>query len=237
MGRKVARVILALAGAVLLVLGGAVAALGGWISATLTGPDSLRTAPELIDASGCSTVIMEIADVRVDAGELNRIEPIADRSQSLLTVLVNADTVEPWLVGMADQRDVEQRLLGARYCLVESSGNGWKVTSIAVTPDAPDAQFSGVPGRWATVIGGEAVALPLPESGSSVVISGSDGSLIGSLEVVGEVEISGASTVARVALIGGITTAAVGIGLLLASILGLRSRGRHEGSTEVGPSA
>ena len=237
MGRKVARVILALAGAVLLVLGSAVAALGGWISATLTGPDSLRTAPEVVDASGCSTVIMEIADVRVDTGELNRIEPIADRSQSLLTIRVNSETAEPWLVGMADQRDVEQRLLGARYCLVEATDDGWKVTSIAVTPDAPDAQFTGVAGRWATAASGEAVALPLPEVGSSVVISGSNESTVESLEVAGELEITGASTVALVALIGGIATAAVGIGLLLVSILGLRSRGRHEGSTEAGPSA
>lgn len=243
MGRKVARVLVALAGAVLLVLGGAVAALGGWISTTLAGPDSLRTTPETIDTSGCSTVVMEIADVRVDAGELSRIEPIAERSQSLFTIRVNAQPPDtnadsnPFLVGVADQQDVEQRLLGARYCLVESAGSGWKVTSIAVTPDAPDAQFSGVLGRWATSASGETVALPLPAVGSSVVISGSDESFVESLEVSGELEITGASTVGLGAFVGGIATVVVGIGLLMISILGLRSRGRHEGSTEAGPSA
>lgn len=237
MGRTVVRVLLGFAGAVLLLVGGTAAGLGGWISATLTGQDSLRTTPESIDASGCSTVVMEIADVRVDAGELARIEPIADRSQSFFTVRVDAETTEPLLVGVADQQDVEQRLLGARYCLVESVDSGWEVTSIQVDPDAPDAQFTGVTGLWASAMSGEAVALPLPELGSSVVISGSDDSSVASLEVAGELDIAGASTVGWTALVGGAATAVLGIGLLLVSILGLRSKGRHEGRTEAGPSA
>lgn len=229
--------LLGLAGAVLLVLGGAAAALGGWILAMLTGQDSLKTAPETIGAAGCSTVVMEIADVRVDAGELTRIEPIADRSRSLFTVRVNAETTDPLLVGVADQLDVEQRLLGARYCLVESTDSGWEVTSIAVAPDVPDAEFAGVAGLWATATSGDAIAIPLPEPGSSVVISGSNQSSVESFEVAGEVEIPGASTVGLVALVGGIATLALGIGLLVVSSLGLRSRGRHEEHAEAGQSA
>lgn len=229
MGRTATRLLLGFAGGVLMLIGGTAAVLGGWITATLSGHDSLRTAPQVIDASGCSTVVMEIADARVDAGELGRIEPVTNRSQSLFTVRINGETPEPWLVGVADQQVVEQRLLGARYCLVESTDGGWTTTFIAVEPDALDAQFSGVPGRWAAATNGEAVALPVPESGSSVVISGSGESTLDALEVVGELEITGASAAGWVALIGGIATVVLGVGLLLISIFGLRSKGRHEG--------
>lgn len=243
MRRRAVRVLLGFVGAVLLALGGAVAIPGGWVLATLTGPDSLRTAPETIDASGCSTVVMEIADVRVDTGNLTRFEPIAERSQTNFTVRVNAGTADadadtnPFLVGVADQQDVEQRLLGARFCLVESTQGGWMVTPIAVSPDAPDAQFTGVAGLWATAASAEAVALPLPEAGSSVVISGTDELTVESIDVSGELQITGASTLGLVAFVGGIATAAVGIVLLLVSILGLRSKGRHEGHTETGSPA
>jgi hypothetical protein len=78
------------------------------------------------------------------------------------------------------------------------------------------------------------VVVPLPRPGSSIVISGSEDSLLATVQVVGEFEIEGASRIGLVGLIGGIIAALVGIALVLLGTLGLRSKGRHEGTAQHG---
>lgn len=237
MGRTLVRWGIGLLGAALIVMGAGVAAVGGVVTTTLAGSDSLRTTAQTIEIPGCSSAIMEISDVRVDAGELDRIGAIADRSQATLSVTVRGDSMGSWLVGIADQRQVEDRLLGARYCLVEGTDAGWAATPITVAPDAPDARFSGVPGVWATVPDGQTVELPIPQSGSTVVVSGSDESSLDRLEVVGIWQVPGASSAGWIALTAGLITVAIGVGLLMLSIVGLRQRGRHEDAVPTGSSA
>jgi thymidine phosphorylase len=128
-----------------LILGGVLAAaFGGWVTATLQGDDSLRTAPQLIEVPGCSTVVMEIADARVDAGQLDRIEVITNRSESFLSIRVNGSSAHDWLIGTADQRQVEEQLLGARYCLVEvANGAGLATTALITDMNEPLASAAG----------------------------------------------------------------------------------------------
>ncbi len=234
MRRTAARVVLGFAGSVLVLAGVLAAAFGGWITATLQGHDSFRTVPQLIQVPGCSTVVMEIADARVDAGQLDGIEVVTNRSESLLSIRVNGISPNGWLVGTADQQRVEEQLLGARYCLVEVANGAWASSSIAFDSGAPDANFTGIPGRWATPTNDEAVVVPLPGPGLSIVISGSEESSLSTVEVVGELEIEGASQAGLVALIGGIITILLGIALVLFAILGLRSKGRHENDGQQG---
>lgn len=229
--RSAGRIVLAGIGGVALLAGAVAVGVGALLTTDLDGKDSLRTEADRIEVQGCSTVIMEIAGARVDAGQLERFEPISDRSQPLLNVRPFGTSGGPWLIGSADQEAVEQQLLGARYCLVEVAQGAWSSTAVVPQMDSPDPEFSGVAGLWATASSGEAVALPLPEPGSSVVVSGSSDSSLTALEVVGELEIAGAGNFGLITLIGGVMTALLGVLMVLISIFGLRTKGRHEGST------
>ena len=226
--RTAGRIVLTAIGCAAIITGVLAAVLGSLLMTGLRGEDSLRTGAERIELPGCSTVIMEIADARVDAGEIERFDPIVDRSQPLLTIRPIGTSADPWLIGSADQRAVEQRLLGARYCLVEVADGAWSATSVVPQEGSPDPQFSGVTGLWATASGGAAVALPVPQAGSSVVVSGSSDSSLTALAVAGELEVPGAGNIGLIALIGGVVTTVLGAVMVLISILALRTRGRHE---------
>lgn len=232
MARVVVRIVLGLLGSALVLIGVGAAAAGGWITATLGSQDSLRSTPQVIDVPGCSTVLMEIADAQVDIDQLEALgdlDPLAGRTDALLTIGVAGDAAAPWLVGIADQQEVEGRLLGARYCVVEVNDGAWSFSSIAVEPDAPDVNFSGLPGLWAKAGNGESVAVPLPTAGESLVVSGSSGSALSTIEIAGEYRIQGASDVGMIALIAGVITVVLGVGALIVSIAVLRNRGQHEG--------
>lgn len=232
--RAALRIVLAATGGVTFLVGAVAAGTGALLTTGLHGGDSLRTEAERVEVPGCSTVIMEIADARVDAGQLERFEGIDDRAEPLLTIRPIGTSQEPWLIGSADQRVVERQLLGARYCLLEVADGAWSATSVVPQEGSPDPQFSGVTGWWATASSGGAVAIPLPDPGSSVVVSGSSESSLTALEIVGELEMSGVGNFGWIALIGGLMTALLGVLMLLVSILGLRSKGRHEGTTASG---
>lgn len=227
--RTIVRIILFVVGGLMIVIGAVATAAGALVNETVGSDDSLRTSPQIIQVPGCSTVVMEIADIRVESGELGRLAQLEERSTPLVTLRPTGISQEPWLVGSADQQAIEQQLLGTRYCLVEAAGGAWSSTSIEVQADSPDPVFSGVPGRWAYVGSGLAVALPIPESGSSIVISGTDESSLDTVEVVGQLQIEGASQLAWIALFAGLTTAVLGAVLVIVAAVGLRSKGRHEG--------
>lgn len=235
MGRTVTRVILAILGSVGVVVGAFMAAGGGLLLATVGNQDELSTAPQEIDVAGCSTVVMEIANASVQVNEFEAFDdfdPLTDRFSSSVVVTANGTTQEPWLVGVTDQQRVEERLLGTRYCLVEVRDGAWSSVSIAPSDDAPDVVFDSVPGLWAFAASGEGVSLPVPQQGSTVVISGGNDSSLASVVITGIYSIDGASQVGMVAIIGGGVTILLGVALLIVSIYVLRVKGRHEGTPE-----
>lgn len=229
--RSVVRIMLSVAAALALLLGGASAGLGIWIPTVLDGRDVVMTSPQTIDIPECSTTIIEIADVRVDIDLLDvaDVVQLPERITTSMLLRVDGSTEGDWLVGLADQQAVESRLLGARYCLAQFGEAGWSTISVAVEPGAPDARFDGLAGAWARVTDGGTVALPIPATGSSLVVTGSDDSELTTVAAVGEVRIEGASATATVALLGGVITIGIGVALLLISLIGLRRRGDHEG--------
>jgi hypothetical protein len=227
--RTIARVVLFSVGGMMIAAGAAATSAGVVVNESVGSDDALRTSPQIIQTPGCSTVVMEIADIRVDGGDLEEFAPLSERATAALTLRPTGVSEEPWLVGSADQKAIEQQLLGARYCLVQVQGGAWSTTSIAIQADSPDPAFSGIPGRWAQVASDDAVALPLPESGSSIVVSGSEDSTLETVEVRGQLRIQGASQLAWLALVGGLITAGLGVALVLVAALGLRRKGRHEG--------
>ncbi len=229
--RSLARIILSLLAVLAMVIGAAAVGLGLWINATLDGRDLLRTEAQTIELPGCSTAIIEIADVRFDIGELADVPQLVQRVNTSVSLRVDGADARSWLVGVGDQKAVESRLLGARYCLAEFGDDGWASRAIAVEPEAPDALFDGVAGLWALVPNGQSVALPVPEAGSTIVVSGSDDSTLTEVTVVGDLRIDGASDTANVAVVGGFVTFVLGVALLVVSLVALRRRGNHEGRT------
>lgn len=235
--RTIGRVVLFIAGGLMIAVGAGATIAGAVVNASVGSDDSLHTSPQVIQTPSCSTVVMEIADIRIDAGELENFAPLSERATASLTVRPMGSSAEPWLVGSADQQAIEQQLLGARYCLVEATDGAWSTTSIAIQADSPDPIFSGIPGRWASIASGETVALPVPESGTSIVISGSDESSLTTIEVRGQLQIQGVSQLGWIALVGGVITAIVGLALVIVAALGLRNKGRHEGSATPPPAS
>lgn len=235
--RTIGRIVLFIVGGLVIVVGAGATIAGAVVNASVGRDDSLRTSPQVIQTSGCSTVVMEIADIRIDGGELENFAPLSERATALLTLRPMGTSDEPWLVGSSNQQAIEQQLLGARYCLVEASDGAWSTTSIAIQADSPDPVFFGIPGRWASIASGETVALPVPESGTSIVISGSDESSLTTIEVRGQLQIQGVSQLGWIALVGGVITAIVGLALVIVAALGLRNKGRHEGSATPPPAS
>ena len=234
-GRNVARIVwrwlLALVGAVAILLGSAVTAAGVWLDDTLDANDELTTASQVISAPACQTLLIEVSGAQVSADEWNRYAFVADRSEETIAIDVPG-AQSSYLVGLADSDDVEERLLGAQYCLALSTEQGWTVERIAVVDELPDVGLSGLPGVWGRSSGAEAVVLPLPESGRTVVVSSDDGTDLGEVRLVGRYRIDGAGDAATVALIAGPSVIGVGVVLVLIAIFALRRRGRHEGSAD-----
>lgn len=235
MGRTVARVILAILGSIAVLVGTVAAAGGSLVLSTVGDNDGLSTVPQVVEVAGCSTVLMEISDARVQFDQLEALDdfdPLADRSSESFVVTANGATQEPWLIGVTNQQEVEKRLLGSRYCLVEVRDNAWSSVAISLSDESPDVVFDSVPGLWAFAASGEAVSLPVPQEGSTVVISGADDSSLSTVVVSGVYAINGASQVGMIALIGGAVTIVLGVLLLILSLYILRTKGRHEGVPE-----
>lgn len=240
MGRTIARWVIAVVGVIAIAVGAAVAAGSAWVQSTLDSRDSLTSVPQRISASGCQTLLVEVSDAGVSAEDLEGFAPIADRSEETLSISVS-DVPGGVLIGLADSGAVESRLLGARYCVAQAGSDGWSAEAVEPAADSPDVDFAGVSGLWARPASGEAVVVPLPGPGDTLVISADGPASVDEVQLVGRYRIVGAGEAATIALFGGIGTAVLGLLLLLVSVFGLRSRGRHEAgaapSPEVAPPA
>lgn len=231
MARTGARVTMGVVGVLAVVCGTTGVVVGALVGVSMTGTDAWRSAAQVIDVPGCSTAVMEIAEAHVDAPQLEpvrAIAPLRDRTQARLIVTAQGTGEQPWLIGVADQRAIESRLLGARYCLVEARAGSWTSTPVEVAAGAPDVRIDGIAGEWAISQSGRPVALPVPTFGSSVVVSGSDNSSLSTMSIAGEVIVEGGSDAGLISLLGGTVTFVLGVILLVVSIHTLRNHGEHE---------
>lgn len=227
MVRTVMRVLLAAVGVALVVLGAGATVAVALANSTLTSAGAIRSAGQSIDVPGCATLIVELATAQVDPGRWGDVPLVEQRS--VLTITPSGSSEVPWLVGAAGGQDIEQRLLGSRYCLAERMTSGWSVSSIAVADDDPDVRLDGVQGLWARVGDGQGAEFPVPLAGTTLVVTGDDASMLTAVEMVGEVRFEGGEQIAKIALFGGIGTAVLGLMMVVISIFALRRKGVHEG--------
>ncbi|SRR6056297_1029068 len=228
-GRSILRWVIAILGVFAILLGSAVTAAGVWLNDTVDANDELTTASQVISAPSCQTLLIEVSGAQVSAEDWSRYAVVADRSAEAIAIDVPGRQ-SSYLVGVADSDDVEERLLGAQYCLAQSTEQGWSVERIAVVEDLPDVGLSGLQGVWGRSSGAEAVVLSLPEPGRTIVVSTDDGTDLDEVRLVGRYRIVGAGEAATIALIAGPSVIGVGVVLVLVAIFALRRRGRHEGS-------
>lgn len=229
--RTFSRWLLGVVGTLVIVAGVAVSAGAWWIDQELSidsGEWVLGTQQEVVSATGCSTVLIELSDVNIDPGELAGIPAVADRSESVFVVKPIGKAPDGWWVGTVGSPSVEDRLLGARYCVVSNNAGEWNTSSIAVEANSPDVSVDGLAGRWAVADSGETVVLPVPEAGDTVVVSGGDGNELESVTLAAEYRIAEGSTLGLIGLVGGALTAVLGLMLLVIATWGMRRRGRHE---------
>ena len=229
-GRRILRWALAIVGVMAVLVGAVATAAAAWLQGTVDQRGSLTTAAQVIPAAQCQTVLIEVADVSLSAEEWDRYEFIAGRGEESIAVEVPGAQM-PYLVGIADSNDVEGRLLGTQYCVAESTPEGWAVVRIAVAEDLPEVSLSGLPGVWGRSGGIEAVVVPLPEAGRTMVVTSDGGSGLGDVRLVGRYRIEGARDIAAIGIIGGPIVIGAGLVALLISIFALRPRGRHEGAS------
>lgn len=220
------RVVLAVAAVALVMIGAAGIAAGAVVGTAISSQGAIPTEGQTIEATGCSTLLVEVATARIDAGRWDDV-PLVE-SRAVLTLTPSGSTAGPWLVGAADGPDVEDRLLGSRYCLAERMASGWNVSSIDVGGGDPDVRMDGVRGLWARVGDGEGVELPIPVAATTLVVTGDDASRLESVELVGAVKLENGKHIARLALLGGIGTFCVGLGLLALSVVGSRRNKLHD---------
>lgn len=235
--RTVARWLIAVLGVLAILAGAAVVGGAAWVRSVLDPQGSLSSVAQSISAAQCETLLIEITEVDVRAPEIESLPVVADRAFSSLVVEVlstEGDDPSTTLVGVADSRQVEERLLGARYCIAESGSQGWSTRNVTVTADAPDVNLDGLPGVWARAGNGESVVIPIPEPGRTLVVSVDGPGDIGEVALVGRFRIDGAPNLVQTATITGSALIVVGLVLLLVAIVGLRKRGRHEGSVPTG---
>lgn len=230
MARRILRWALAVVGVMAVLVGTIVTAAAVWLQSTVDTRDSLTTAAQVIPAAQCQTLLIEVAGVALSADDWDRYEFVADRAEETISVGL-PDAQASYLVGIADSNEVEARLLGTQYCVAESTPEGWGVVRIAVTEDLPDVSLSGLPGVWGRSSGTEAVVVPLPKAGRTMVISSDDGSGLGDVRLVGRYRIEGAGEIASIGLIAGPLVIGAGLVGLSISVFALRARGRHEGAS------
>jgi len=231
--RGAVRWLIAVLGVLAILAGAAVVGGAAWVRSILDPQGSLSSVAQSISAAQCETLLIEVADVGVRAQELETVPLVADRAFPALVVEVVATESEgasTTLVGVADSQEVEERLLGARYCIAESGSQGWSTRNITLSADAPDVNLDGLAGVWARAGSGESVVIPVPEPGRTLVVSVDGPGEIGEVALVGRYRIDGAPDLVRAAFIAGSVVIVVGIALLIVAIVGFRKRGRHEGS-------
>ncbi len=229
--RTFSRWLLGVVGTLVIVAGVAIAAGAWWIDRDLSidsGEWVLSTQREVVSATGCSTVLIELSDVTIDPGQLADVPSVSDRSESVFVVQPIGQAPDGWWVGTVESPSVEDRLLGSRYCVASNRAGEWSTSSIAVEANSPDVSVDGLDGRWAIANSGESVVLPVPEAGDTVVVSGNGGNELESVTLAAEYRIAEGSTLGLIGLVGGALTALVGLLLLVIAIWGLRRRGRHE---------
>lgn len=229
--RTFSRWLLGLVGVVMILVGAGVGTGAWWIDRELSmnsGEWVLSTQREVVSVPGCSTVLIELADVVIDPGEVAGVPSISERSQSVFIVEPTGDAPNGWWVGTVESPSIEDRLLGARYCIASSSDGAWSTTSIAVEEGSPDVSVDDIDGRWALADSGESVILPVPDPGETVIVSGSDGNQLESVALGAEYRIADGSTLGLIGLMGGSLTTLVGLLVLVIATWGLRRRGRHE---------
>jgi hypothetical protein len=216
------------------VLGAIALATGVFVAMNVSGSDSIRTTPELIATPDCPSVIMEITEARISLG--TSLDFLNHQGHTAILVTPIAEDQELWKVGSAPQQQVEDRLLGATYCLARSTESGWEISTISVAPDAPSVDASDLSGLWAQVPTGEKVIIDLDNAAAGVttvlITSPQSGNArtLTSIEIAGEYRIEGASTAATIAIVAGGASAVIGLALLLISTVVLRKRGKHETS-------
>lgn len=228
MGRAIARWTLGVLGVIAILGGATVAGASAWVRAELGSDDSLRSASQQIDATGCRALLVEIASANLAAGEVPDTSIVGIDSQSQLAI-TPAGSASSWLVGLADGSQVSDRLLGTRYCVATASQGAWSLQDVTVRPEDPALTFAGLQGRWAKAGNGESVIVPIPEPGQTLVVAAEGDGAATSIELAGIYRLPGAYEMATISLIGGLITSGVGIVVLIISIVALRQRGRHEG--------
>lgn len=229
--RTLARVALAVLGVVLLLSGAIVVGATVWAHDRLTATSGdwiLRSDSQVIDAAECSSVLIEVSDIRVDGNDLTSIEPFEQRGVALFTVTPIGADGSSWLVGTAQASEIEKHLLGSRYCVASTSNGTWTVNLVAIDADAPDLRIDGVSGMWADVASGENVVFSSPVTNSTVVITGDGDNQLEGIELAGEYRFLGVSDLAWIGLTGGLLTVILGVALIIVSVKAMRSRGRHE---------
>jgi len=227
MRRPLVRWFVAILGALVMIAGIAVVGAAIWLRGTVDAQDSITTSAQVIPAEQCQTVLIEVADAALTAEEWERFDFVAQRAQETL-VIGAPESSSIFLVGVADTAVIEDRLLGAQYCLAQFGSEGWATQRIAIDNDAPDVRFDGVDGLWARGQDDTSVVVPLPESGSTLVISLDGQGSLGDVQLVGRYRVEGLRNFADIALIGGSVTIGIGLVLTIASIAMGRTRGRHE---------
>lgn len=227
MGRTVARWFTALGGALLLLVGFAAIGAAAWAQQVVSSDDSLRTTPQVVQAVGCRTLLVEVAGASLQAEEVVATGRIGIEPESLLSITPEGEA-DSWLVGLAASPDIEARLLGTSYCLASESAGEWTSRSVSARLDDPRISLDGLQGLWARTNAGDSAILPIPVGGQTLVVAaGGDGEL-SDVRIEGIYRLVGASQTAYIGLIGGLITSGLGFLLLLVSIFGFRRRGRHE---------
>lgn len=235
--RAVVRWFIAILGVLAILAGAAVVGGAAWVRSVLDPQGALSSVAQSISAAECETLLIEVVEVDIRAQELENLPVVAERtSPSLVVDVVSAvsEAQSTTLVGVADSQQVEERLLGARYCIAESSPEGWTTRNVTLTADAPDVNLDGLVGVWARADDGESVVIPVPEPGRTLVVSVDGPGNIATVELTGRYRIDGAPDLIRASLISGSVVIIVGIALLIVAIVGFRKRGRHEQSLSTG---
>jgi len=83
---------------------------------------------------------------------------------------------------------------------------------------------------WGRAAAGEAVIVPLPEPGTTLVVSVDGPGDLDSVELTGRYRIEGAPDLLLTGIIAGAVVIGVGLVLLLVGTVALRKRGKHEGA-------